>query len=46
MARMCDVAVYTAHQLGVKFYLEPERLANFEAGIIANAGAALKALYD
>lgn len=46
MARMCDVAVYTAHQLGVKFYIEPERMANFEGSIIANANAALKALPD
>jgi len=45
-ARMCDLAVYTAHQLGIKFYMEPQGIANFEASIIANAEKAVLALPD
>ncbi len=44
MVRMCDLAVWTAHLLGVKFTIQPEYLTNYEPSVIAAASTALRAL--
>ena len=44
MARMCDLAVWTAHELGVTFAMTPKYLSNFSQGTLTAAETALKAL--
>jgi hypothetical protein len=46
MARMCDVAVWTAHLLGVDLPIKPEHLAIFDEAVIAGARDALQRLPD
>lgn len=46
MVRMCDLAVWTAHLLGVKFPPQPEHLTNFDGALIARADSAIRALPD
>jgi hypothetical protein len=46
MARMCDLAAFTAYQLGIGFQIEPKRIEKFDDKVIANAAAALRALPD
>lgn len=47
MARMCDMAVWIAHQLGVKFAMNPsDHLTIYDAGVLAAAKAAIAALPD
>jgi len=46
MARMCDVAAWTAYKLGVKFALQPDYLTNFDAAVIGAAKGACAALPD
>ncbi len=43
-ARMCDVALWTAHLLGVRFEPQPTKLDNYPPGMIAAAAAALREL--
>jgi hypothetical protein len=40
--RMCDLAVWTAHRLGVKFPMPSESLTNFDQPTLAAAEAALR----
>jgi hypothetical protein len=44
MARMCDIAIWTAYQLGVQFQILPAHLANYDDAVRANALRALSAL--
>lgn len=44
MARMRDIAVWTAHLLGVKFPIDPPYLGNYSDAILAGAKRAIQAL--
>jgi hypothetical protein len=44
MARMSDIAVWTAHQLGVRFRISPEYLTNYPDSVTLAARSAIEAL--
>ncbi len=45
-ARMCDLAAWIAHSLGVRFDLQPDYMTNFKPAVLNAAKAAVMALPD
>ena len=46
MVRMCDLAVWTAYRLGVKFALQPDYLTTFDGAVLDAAKGACAGLPD